>query len=112
MYPTSVLQPYLTRHLCTQEWFMTELRKLQDTMLQIMDIASDANGQFDISNNFPQLRDPCQLVSHSCLLSAGLAEELTRSKLRGIKRNGLTSIRFVAPTPQGRKEKHRPISPK
>jgi hypothetical protein len=37
--------------------------------------------------------------------------KLPRSKLRGIKNNGITSKHFIAPRRQERKEKHDPISP-
>lgn len=39
MYPSSLLQPHLTRHQRRQRWFMRELRKLQYTMAHMRDIA-------------------------------------------------------------------------
>ncbi|HXV84271.1 MAG TPA: hypothetical protein VEG60_30850 [Candidatus Binatia bacterium] len=39
MYPSSLLQPHLTRHQRRQRWFMKELRKLQYTMAHMRDIA-------------------------------------------------------------------------
>lgn len=39
MYPTSLLKPHLTRHWRRQRWFMTELRKLQQKMEYMRDIA-------------------------------------------------------------------------
>lgn len=39
MYPTSLLEPHLTRHERRQHWFNTELRKLQYTFSHMRDIA-------------------------------------------------------------------------
>jgi uncharacterized OB-fold protein len=39
MYPTALLEPHLTRHRRRQEWFNTELRKLQYTFSRMRDIA-------------------------------------------------------------------------
>ena len=37
MYPRSLLKPHLHRHQRRQEWFMTELKKLQHTMEHMRD---------------------------------------------------------------------------
>ena len=39
IYPSSLLQPHLTRHQRRQRWFIRELRKLQYTMAHMRDIA-------------------------------------------------------------------------
>jgi uncharacterized OB-fold protein len=39
MYPPALLEPHLTRHRRRQEWFSTELRKLQYTFSHMRDIA-------------------------------------------------------------------------
>jgi uncharacterized OB-fold protein len=39
MYPPSLLEPHLMRHRRRQEWFDTELRKLQHTFTHMRDIA-------------------------------------------------------------------------
>jgi methionyl-tRNA synthetase len=39
MFPTTLLKPHLTLHRRKQRWFMTELKKLQDTMTRMRDIA-------------------------------------------------------------------------
>ena len=35
MYPVSLLKPHLTRHRRRHEWFVNELRKLQETMARM-----------------------------------------------------------------------------
>jgi uncharacterized OB-fold protein len=32
MYPSSLLKPHLTRHRLKHQWFVSEMRKLQDTI--------------------------------------------------------------------------------
>jgi uncharacterized OB-fold protein len=39
MYPVSLLKPHLSRHRRRQEWFDSELRKLQYTFSHMRDIA-------------------------------------------------------------------------
>lgn len=39
IYPPSLLESHLTRHRRRQEWFSTELRKLQYTFSHMRDIA-------------------------------------------------------------------------
>ncbi len=39
MYPTSLLEPHLTRHRRRQRWFNAEMRKLQYTFSHMRDIA-------------------------------------------------------------------------
>jgi uncharacterized OB-fold protein len=39
IYPTSLLEPHLSRHRRRKRWFNTELRKLQYTFSHMRDIA-------------------------------------------------------------------------
>jgi len=39
MYPTSLLEPHLTRHRRRERWFNAEMRKLQYTFSHMRDIA-------------------------------------------------------------------------
>ena len=39
MYPSSLLKPHLHRHQRREDWFITELRKLQYTMSHMRDMA-------------------------------------------------------------------------
>jgi hypothetical protein len=39
VYPTSLLEPHLTRHRRRQRWFNAELRKLQYTFAHMRDFA-------------------------------------------------------------------------